>query len=99
MSYTTFEYGKPTADAKTMTADGELTVRVTVKNTGTREGQEVIQLYISDKKSSLPRPVKELKGFRKVKLAPGEEKFIPFTMAKDDNSKVVFTTKYKALPL
>lgn len=62
LSYTTFEYGKPTADSKTMQADGTLTVKVSVKNTGAREGQEVVQLYISDKKSSLPRPVKELKG-------------------------------------
>ena len=83
LSYTTFEYGKPTADAKTMTADGTLTVRVTVKNTGTREGQEVVQLYIGDKKASLPRPVKELKGFQKIKLAPGEEKEVTFTIRKD----------------
>lgn len=83
LSYTTFVYGKPTADSKTMSADGTLTVKVTVKNTGTREGQEVVQLYISDKKSSLPRPVKELKGFRKIKLAPGEEKEISFTINKD----------------
>ncbi|WP_297642159.1 glycoside hydrolase family 3 C-terminal domain-containing protein [uncultured Bacteroides sp.] len=83
LSYTTFEYGKPTADSKTMQADGKLTVRVTVKNTGTREGREVVQLYISDKKSSLPRPVKELKGFRKVKLAPGEAKEVAFTIDKE----------------
>ena len=83
LSYTTFEYGKPTADAKTMQADGKLTVKVTVKNTGDREGQEVVQLYIADKKSSLPRPVKELKGFRKIKLAPGESKEVSFTIEKD----------------
>lgn len=83
LSYTTFEYGKPTADAQTMTADGELTIRVSVKNTGAREGQEVVQLYISDKKAYLPRPVKELKGFRKIKLAPGEEKEVTFTIRKD----------------
>ena len=83
LSYTTFEYGKPTADSKTMTADGKLTVKVTVKNTGAREGQEVVQLYISDKKSSLPRPVKELKGFQKIKLAPGEAKEVTFTIDKE----------------
>ncbi|WP_373806194.1 glycoside hydrolase family 3 C-terminal domain-containing protein, partial [Bacteroides heparinolyticus] len=55
LSYTTFEYGKPTVDSKVMTAGGTLTVKVTVSNTGAREGQEVVQLYISDKKSSLPR--------------------------------------------
>ena len=83
LTYTTFEYGKPTADAKTMTADGKLTVTVAVTNTGSREGQEVVQLYIADKKSSLPRPVKELKGFQKVKLAPGETKNVSFTIEKD----------------
>lgn len=83
LSYTTFEYGKPVADKKTMTADDTITFTVTVKNTGDREGQEIVQLYISDKKSSLPRPVKELKGFRKVKLAPGEEQKVSFTVAKD----------------
>lgn len=83
LSYTTFEYGKPTADSKTMSADDKLTVKVTVKNTGAREGQEVVQFYISDKKSSLPRPVKELKGFQKIKLAPGESKEVSFTVNKE----------------
>lgn len=83
LSYTTFTYSKPTADSKTMSADGTLTVKVTVKNTGTREGQEVVQLYISDKQSSLPRPIKELKGFQKIKLAPGEEKEVTFTIEKE----------------
>lgn len=83
LSYTTFVYGKPTADSKTMSADATLTVKVTVKNAGTRGGQEVVQLYISDKKSSLPRPIKELKGFQKIKLAPGEEKEVSFTINKD----------------
>lgn len=82
LSYTTFEYGKPTADKKAMTADGTITVSVNVKNTGSRLGSEVVQLYIADKKSSLPRPVKELKGFRKVKLAPGEEKTVSFIVDK-----------------
>lgn len=82
LSYTTFSYGKPSADKKTMTADDTISFTVNVKNTGTREGQEVVQLYISDKKSSLPRPVKELKGFQKVKLAPGEEKAVTLTIDK-----------------
>ena len=83
LSYTTFEYGKPTVDSKTVSAGGTLTVKVTVKNTGTREGQEVVQLYLSDKKSSLPRPIKELKGFKKVKLSPGEETEVTFTIDKE----------------
>ncbi|WP_373734753.1 glycoside hydrolase family 3 C-terminal domain-containing protein [Bacteroides heparinolyticus] len=83
LSYTTFEYGKPTVDSKVMTAGGTLTVKVTVSNTGAREGQEVVQLYISDKKSSLPRPVKELKGFRKIKLASGETCEVTFCIDRE----------------
>lgn len=83
LSYTTFEYGKPTIDSKVMTAGGTLTVKVTVSNTGAREGQEVVQLYISDKKSSLPRPVKELKGFQKIKLAPGEVREVSFVIDRE----------------
>lgn len=80
LSYTTFAYGKPSADKKTMTADDTISFTVNVKNTGTCEGQEVVQLYISDKKSSLPRPIKELKGFKKIRLAPGEEKAVTLTI-------------------
>ncbi len=83
MSYTTFQYGKPSADKNVISADETITFNVTVKNTGAREGQEIVQLYISDKKSSLPRPIKELKGFKKVKLAPGEEKVVSITVDKE----------------
>ena len=78
LSYTTFEYGKPQISSKTMTADASLTLRVDVTNTGSRKGKEVVQLYISDRKSSLPRPVKELKDFRKIELNPGETKTVEF---------------------
>jgi beta-glucosidase len=80
LSYTTFEYGKPSVDKSVISADDQITFTVKVKNTGAREGQEVVQLYISDKKSSLPRPIKELKGFGKVRLAPGEEKEVTLTI-------------------
>ncbi len=83
LSYTTFGYGKAVADKTEMTANEVLTVTVPVTNTGNREGAEVVQLYVSDLKSSLPRPVKELKGFKKVRLAPGETKEVSFTIAKD----------------
>uniref|UniRef100_UPI004025C06A glycoside hydrolase family 3 C-terminal domain-containing protein n=1 Tax=Parabacteroides distasonis TaxID=823 RepID=UPI004025C06A len=83
LSYTTFTYGKAVADKKVMGADDVLTVTVPVTNSGSREGSEVVQLYISDLKSSLPRPVKELKGFCKVKLTPGETKQVTFTIAKE----------------
>ncbi|MEN2401206.1 glycoside hydrolase family 3 C-terminal domain-containing protein [Flavobacterium sp. MC2016-06] len=82
LSYTTFEYGKVTADKKQMTAGDQITFSVTVKNTGSREGSEVVQLYISDLKSSLPRPVKELKGFEKISLKAGEVKTVTFTVDK-----------------
>lgn len=83
ISYTNFEYGKPTADKKAMTADETITLTVKVKNTGSRAGQEIVQLYISDKKSSLPRPVKELKGFKKINLEPGQEKEVSFVIDKE----------------
>lgn len=82
LSYTTFQYGKPAADKKVMTDTETLTITVPVTNTGDREGAEVVQLYISDLKSSLPRPIKELKGFSKVRLAPGETKEVTFTIDK-----------------
>ena len=83
LSYTTFEYGKAMADKKEMSSEDVLTITVPVTNVGNREGAEVVQLYISDLKSSLPRPIKELKGFQKVRLAPGETKEVTFTIAKD----------------
>lgn len=78
LSYTTFEYGRPTVSAKEMTSEGTLKVAVPVSNTGNREGAEVVQLYISDLKSSVLRPAKELKGFEKITLAPGETKTVEF---------------------
>lgn len=83
LSYTTFRYGKVTADKKTMTADGEITFSVDVTNTGKRAGKEVVQLYISDKKCSVDRPTKELKGFSKVEIAPGETKTVKLSIKKD----------------
>ena len=84
LSYTTFTYGKPVASAKAMAADGTLTVTVAVKNTGSIAGKEIVQLYIGDDKCSVLRPVKELKHFAKVALAPGEEKNVTFTLTPDD---------------
>lgn len=83
LSYTTFAYGKAVADKKVMGQDETLTITLPVTNTRCREGSEVIQLYISDLKSSLPRPVKELKGFSKIKLAPGETREVTFTIGKE----------------
>lgn len=83
LSYTTFEYGKASIDHKKGSADDTFTVTVPVTNTGDREGSEVVQLYISDLKSSLPRPVKELKGFAKVRLQPGQTETVSFVIGRD----------------
>ncbi|MHA6696226.1 glycoside hydrolase family 3 C-terminal domain-containing protein [Chryseobacterium sp. A321] len=82
LSYTKFQYGNATVDKKSFTQNETFTVTTTVKNTGKRAGSEIVQLYISDLKSSLPRPIKELKGFEKVQLQPGEQKTITFTLDK-----------------
>lgn len=80
LSYTTFQYGKAVVDKNKITASDVITITLPVKNTGTRDGAEVVQLYISDKKSSLPRPIKELKGFKKVFLKAGEEQTVTFSI-------------------
>jgi len=84
LSYTTFAYGKPSASDKEIASDGTLTIEVPVTNTGKVEGMETIQLYIADEKSSLPRPLKELKGFKKVNILPGETATVKFTITPDD---------------
>lgn len=84
LSYTTFTYGKPVASAKTMTADGTLTVSVPVKNAGSVAGKEIIQLYVGDEKCSVLRPTKELKHFTKIALEPEEEKTVTFTITPGD---------------
>ena len=78
LSYTTFKVSNLRADKKEMTADDQLTITADVKNVGSLAGAEVLQLYISDMQSSLPRPVKELKGFKKVYLEPGETQQVSF---------------------
>ena len=84
LSYTEFEYGKPVLDSEEMNQDGTVTVSVEVSNVGGREGQEVVQLYVGDRKSSLPRPLKELKGFKKISLEPGESRTVTFSVDKED---------------
>lgn len=80
LSYTDFRYGKATADNRELSAEGTITVTVPVTNTGTRAGAEVVQLYISDPKCSVARPAKELKGFAKVWLEPGETRDVSITI-------------------
>jgi len=84
LSYTRFEYGKVQLSSNKMTLNGELTATCTITNTGKVSASEVVQLYIRDLVGSLTRPIKELKGFTKVELAPGESKEVSFTLKSDD---------------
>jgi len=83
LSYTTFEFGKATADKTTISENDTVSFTVKVKNTGKKAGAEVVQLYIADKKASVLRPEKELKGFEKIFLKPGEEKYVTLSINKE----------------
>ncbi len=80
LTYTTFEYTTPELSATEMAADGTMTATCRVTNTGNREASEVAQLYVRDLVGSLVRPVKELKGFSKFSLKPGESRDVVFTV-------------------
>ena len=82
LSYTTFEYSNLTLDKSKMNDTDTLTVSVNVRNTGKVKGKEVVQLYVGMPESRTIRPVKELRGFEKIELEPGEEKTVTFTLAK-----------------
>jgi len=82
LSYTTFAYSAVTVDRPRITDAETVEVRVKVKNSGRRGGQEVVQLYVKDDAATVVRPLKELRGFEKVSLAPGEEKEVRFTLGK-----------------
>lgn len=80
LSYTSFEYSGLKTDKKTMKDTEVLTVSVDITNTGERNGKEIVQLYVADEESTVIRPLKELKGFEKVELAPGETKTVTFLL-------------------
>ncbi|MCR4690085.1 MAG: glycoside hydrolase family 3 C-terminal domain-containing protein [Lachnospiraceae bacterium] len=80
LSYTEFTYANLKVSKDNFNDTEEVTVTLDVTNSGSMEGSEVVQLYVSDVKSKVIRPVKELKGFSKVKLAPGETKTVSFTL-------------------
>ena len=82
LSYTTFAYSSLRLSAQRITDQETLTATVTVTNTGSRAGKTVVQLYVGDPVSSVFRPVRELKGFEKVELQPGESKEVTFTLGK-----------------
>jgi len=83
LSYTTFEYDHLTLGASEYELGDEVQIAVDVTNTGEREGKEVVQLYVRDIESSLVRPEKELKGFNKVALKPGQTETVNFTLNRD----------------
>ena len=83
LSYSTFEYSGAKVSKSSMKADGSVKVSVDVKNTGSCDGAEVVQLYIADPVASIDRPSKELKGFEKVWLKAGEKKTVTFEVAAD----------------
>ncbi len=84
LSYTQFAYGKAVASAKSIADNESLTITIPIKNTGKIVGKEIVQLYIGDEKSSLPRPLKELKHFAKIELQPNESQNVTFNITADD---------------
>lgn len=84
LSYTTFEYGTPILDKTVICKDGMIQASVELKNTGKYKATEVVQLYVRDLVGSVVRPVKELKGFQRVTLAPGEAQTVKFELPVSD---------------
>ena len=80
LSYTTFSYANMKASSAAMASDGTITVSVDVTNTGSRTGDEVVQLYVKHLKSKVERPVEELKGFQRVTLKPNETKTVQISL-------------------
>jgi len=98
LSYTSFDYTGMQIDKEQMGFGETMKVSVNVKNTGEYKGEEVVQLYTRDLVGSVTRPVKELKGFRKISLEPGEEKTVEFTLSSDDLRFYTADMTYKAEP-
>ena len=84
LSYTSFKYSELELSSNTLSFSNSITASVTITNSGTMDGHEIVQLYIHDKVGSLTRPVKELKGFQKLFLKKGESKKVSFTISSDD---------------
>jgi beta-glucosidase len=80
LSYTTFSYAAPRVAASRIAANGSTTLTVDVTNSGAREGDEVVQLYVHDRVSRVTRPVMELRGFQRISLKPGETRTVSFTI-------------------
>jgi beta-glucosidase len=84
LSYTTFSIGDLQLDRTKVAKNGRVKATVTVTNTGTRTGDEVVQLYLHDPVASLSQPVRRLRGFERVTLKPGESRKVPFVVDRDD---------------
>lgn len=84
LSYTTFRYGNLRLPTAPLAAGAPVTVRLDVQNTGPRVGDEVVQLYLADASAPVPMPARQLKGFERVSLAPGQTKTVTFTLAAED---------------
>lgn len=97
-SYTSFDYSGIELSSTNMEMNGSITVSATIKNTGKYAGKEVVQFYIRDLVGSVTRPVKELKGFEKISLAPGESKKVSFTVTVKDLEFYTRDMSYKAEP-
>ncbi len=98
LSYTTFSYSPVTLSANTMSPDGSIEASVTVTNTGSRDGVEIVQLYIHDLVSSSTRPVQELKDFSRLALKAGESKTVTFTLTPEKLKYYDYNLNYVAEP-
>ena len=98
LSYTTFALSDMALSSTTLNASGKLDASVMVKNTGKRDGETVVQLYIQDVTGSMIRPVKELKNFQKIMLKAGEQKVVHFTITEEDLKFYNAQLKYAAEP-
>jgi beta-glucosidase len=94
LSYTSFSYSDLKLNSKSLKGNQTLTASVTVTNTGNYTGKEVVQLYIRDMVGSVTRPVKELKGFQKIELKPGETKTVTFNITPNDLKFYNYDLKY-----
>lgn len=84
LSYTTFKYGRLKMNSSVMTPQSAIKIEIAVSNTGDFDGYEVVQLYLKDPVASITRPVKQLKGFKKIYLKKGETKVVQFTITPED---------------
>ncbi|EPA95977.1 beta-glucosidase BglX [Pseudomonas umsongensis] len=98
LSYTDFSLSDMALSSTTLNKTGKLDASITVKNTGKRDGETVVQLYIQDETGSMIRPIKELKNFQKVMLKAGEQKVVHFTITEDDLKFYNTQLKYAAEP-